>query len=85
MQTNPNTSPIADPDDDDTDGCLCGMDHLDEEATLDEELPVASGGVETDDEEQTDEDEDDADGSERGLASEDETTDEELPIAIGGT
>jgi hypothetical protein len=83
MSTDPNTLPIADPDDDDADGCLCGMDHLDEDATLDEELPVASGGIEADDEKPTDED--DADESERGSTPEDQTTDEELPIAVGGT
>ncbi|MCK1481029.1 hypothetical protein IVB27_41485 [Bradyrhizobium sp. 197] len=82
---NPDTSLAKDPGDDDTDGCLCGMDHLDEDATLDEELPAGIGGIETDAEKWSDNDEDDVDGREIGLASDDQTTDEELPIAFGGT
>ena len=45
-------SPATDDDAEDADGCLCGMDHLDDDPTSDLELPAASGGVETDDEEQ---------------------------------
>lgn len=83
MPIDPKTSPATDQDDDDSDGCLCGMDHLDEEATSDEELPQASGGVQTDDQEQPDEDEDDIDGCDIDF-TDDQTTDEELPVAIGG-
>jgi hypothetical protein len=85
MPIDRDTTTAADQDDDDADGCLCGMDHLDENATLDEELPDASGGVETDDEVQPDEDEDDVDGCELDFTAEDQTSDEELPIAVGGT
>jgi hypothetical protein len=28
------------------DGCLCGLDHAEHEATPDDELPPATGGVE---------------------------------------
>jgi hypothetical protein len=84
MPIGPDTSLAADQDDDDTDGCVCGMDHLDEDVTSDEELPNASGGVETDDEEQPDADEDDIDACELDFTIDDQTTDEELPVAIGG-
>lgn len=40
----PHEDYIAGPNDDDIDGCAC--DFADEDATLDEELPVANGGVE---------------------------------------
>jgi hypothetical protein len=84
MSIDPDTSPAADQDDDDADDCLCGMDHLEEDATPDEELPNASGGVETDDEQQPDKGEDDVDGCELDFSVEDQTTDEELPVAVGG-
>ncbi|MGX7708978.1 hypothetical protein [Methylobacterium sp. Gmos1] len=35
------------PDDHDhADGCLCGLDHGEHDATLDHDLPAAEGGVE---------------------------------------
>jgi hypothetical protein len=33
-------------DHDHADGCLCGHDHADRDATLDHDLPAADGGVE---------------------------------------
>ncbi len=79
-------SPATDDDAEDADGCLCGMEHLDDDATSDLELPSASGGVETDEEERPD-DHDDVDGCELDefdFTETDQTTDEELPVASGG-
>ena len=70
--------------DDDEDECICGMEHLEDEATSDEELPPASGGVETAEEEHQD-NEDDVDGCELDFTAAEQTDDEELPAAIGGT
>jgi len=77
-------SALTDDDDDDADGCLCGMEHLDEDTTSDLELPMVAGGVETDDDVHPDDDEDDVDGCELDFTKTDQTTDEELPIASGG-
>jgi hypothetical protein len=77
-------SPATDDDAEDADGCLCGMEHPDDEATSDLELPSASGGVDTGDEEQPDDNEDDVDGCELDFTTTDQTTDEELPVAVGG-
>jgi hypothetical protein len=71
-------------DDEDEDSCLCGMDHPDDDATSDLELPSASGGVDTDDEEPPADDEDDVDGCELDFTTTDQTTDEELPVTVGG-
>ena len=84
MSVDPDTSLAVDQDDDEADGCLCGLDHLNEDITSDLELPITSGGVETGEEAQPDADEDDVDGCELNFAAEDQTTDEELPIAFGG-
>lgn len=73
-----------DDDSEDADGCLCGMDHLDDDATSDLELPSASGGVETGDDEPPDDNEDDVDRCELDFSQTDQTTDEELPVAAGG-
>jgi hypothetical protein len=71
------------PDDEDADGCLCGMEHLEDEATSDEELPAASGGIEAAEEEQLD-GEDDLDGCGLDFTAAEQTDDEELPAAVGG-
>jgi hypothetical protein len=78
-------SPATDDDAEDADGCLCGMEHLDDDVTSDLELPSASGGVEVDEEEQPGDDEDDIDGCGVDFTEIDQTTDEELPVAAGGT
>jgi hypothetical protein len=72
-------------DDEDTDGCLCGLEHSDDDVTLDEELPIASGGVEVEKQELSGRDEDDLDGCKLDFTAGDQTTDEELPVATGGT
>jgi hypothetical protein len=77
-------SPATDDDAEDADGCLCGMEHLDDEATSDLELPSTSGGVDTGDEQQPADNEDDVDGCELDFTKIDQTTDEELPVAVGG-
>ena len=78
-------SPVTSDDDDDADGCLCGMEHLDEEATSDLELPSASGGIEADRDAQPADDETDVDGCELDFTESDQTTDAELPVTAGGT
>ena len=81
------TSPTPEEDDADADDCLCGLEHGDDEATLDQELPVASGGVETDRNEpkaEDAEDESEIDGCELDFSTADQTSDEELPVSIGG-
>jgi hypothetical protein len=77
-------SPVTNNDDEDADGCLCGMEHLDEDATSDLELPSASGGIEADKDEQRADDETDVDGCELDFTGTDQTTDEELPVTAGG-
>jgi hypothetical protein len=85
MPDDRDTSPDADEDDADADGCLCGIDHGDDdEVTLDQELPTASGGVDTNDEDHLAENEDDVDGCELDFSEVDQTTDEELPVSAGG-
>ena len=76
--------PFSAPDDEDTDNCLCGLEHLEDEAISDEELPPASGGIETSEQEQSD-DETDLDGCELDFTLADPTGDDELPAAVGGT
>jgi len=76
-------SPPVPDDDEDADDCICGMEHLDE-ATSDEELPSASGGVEASEEEQQG-NEDDVDGCELDFSAVEQTDDKELPVAVGGT
>ena len=78
-------SPATDDDSEDADGCLCGIDHRDDDETSDLEVPAASGGIETDDEEPPGDGEDDVDGCELDFTEIDQTTDEELPVAVGGT
>lgn len=39
---------MSDTDHDAHDGCLCGCDHAEHEATPDHELPAAQGGVQGD-------------------------------------
>ena len=72
------------PDDDDEDDCLCGLDHREDEATSDVELPPATGGVETTAAAaEQPEDEDAIDGCDVDLTLE-PTNDQELPAATGG-
>ena len=73
------------PDDDgeDEDACICGMEHIADETTSDEELPPASGGIEAAKEEHQD-NEDDLDGCELDFTATEQTNDEELPMAVGG-
>jgi hypothetical protein len=74
--------PIA--QDEDADDCMCGMEHLEDEATPDEQLPPASGGIGIAEEEEQD-NEDDVDGCELDFNAAEQTDDEELPAAVGGT
>ncbi|KMO33309.1 hypothetical protein VQ02_21175 [Methylobacterium variabile] len=47
MTAHPTAERTRAPDDHDhADGCLCGHDHADGEATHDHDLPAAEGGVE---------------------------------------
>jgi hypothetical protein len=74
--------PVPD-DDEDADDCICGMEHLEDETTSDAELPQATGGIETAEEERLG-DEDDVDGCELDFTAVEQTGDEELPVAVGG-
>jgi hypothetical protein len=65
-------------DDDGSDGCLCGLEHIESESTSDIELPQASGGVETETDEEP-EHGDEVDGCDLDFALGDATSDEELP------
>jgi len=76
-------APTLPDDDEDADHCICGMEHLEDEVTSDEELPPASGGIETDEDEHQ-ENEDDLDGCELDFTAAEQTGDEELPAAVGG-
>jgi hypothetical protein len=78
------TAPPPDDDHDDADGCLCGLEHVDDDATSDLELPTTSGGVEIVDDELPADDEDDVDGCDLDFAEVDHTADEELPVTVGG-
>jgi hypothetical protein len=71
-------------DDEDADDCICGMELHEDEATSDAELPPASGGVETAQEEAQD-GEDDVDGCSLDFTAAEQTDDKELPAAVGGT
>jgi hypothetical protein len=68
--------------DEEADDCICGVEHLAEEATSDTDLPPASGGIEPEAEPQ--DSEDDVDGCELDFTIADQTSDEELPAAAGG-
>jgi len=70
--------------DDDADDCICGLEHVEGEATSDEELPAASGGIETARAEPQD-DHDDVDGCELDFTAAEQTDDEHLPPTVGGT
>jgi hypothetical protein len=73
--------PGIDEDDDHVDGCVCDLERDDGEATLDVELPAATGGVEAPshgDAESVD------DVGDVEIDEAEVTTDEELPVAIGG-
>ena len=69
-------------DDEDADDCICGMQHLEDDATSDEELRPANGGIETREEQQDNEAE--VDGCELDFTAAEQTDDKELPAAVGG-
>jgi hypothetical protein len=73
---------IAD-DNEDADSCVCGLEHVDDDVTSDEELPPTSGGIARATEAAL-EDEGDVDGCELDFAAGEQTDDEELPAAVGG-
>ncbi|HUI95803.1 MAG TPA: hypothetical protein VLX44_08640 [Xanthobacteraceae bacterium] len=72
------------PDDEDEDSCICGMEHLEDEVTADEELPPSTGGIEAAEDEPSRND-DDVDGCGLDFTAIEQTGDEELPEAVGGT
>jgi hypothetical protein len=74
---------VAGEDEEGVDSCICGMEHLEDEVTSDEELPPATGGVTTSAEEFL-ENEDDIDGCELDFTTAEQTKDEELPVSVGG-
>jgi len=82
MPTEGDARAVPRDDDDDADDCVCGMEHLEDEATSDEELPPASGGIATAVEEPQD-NEDDVDGCELDFTAAEQTDDEELPASAG--
>ena len=75
-------APAVDSNEDDVDSCGCDVEFHDSEATPDEELPPATGGVEAGSEEGADDEE--VDGCDLDFAEVDLTSDEELPVAVGG-
>jgi hypothetical protein len=68
-------------DEDQIDGCLCGVE-FNSDALADADLPPAAGGVQAAVEEHRDEDE--VDGCDVRSNGNDVTTDRELPVAAGG-
>jgi hypothetical protein len=85
MPVVPDTPADTHEDDEDSDGCLCGLEHIETESTSDVELPQASGGVETEADEAPEyDDENEVDGCDLDFALDDPTRDEELPVATGG-
>jgi hypothetical protein len=82
MPADGDASPVADVDED-ADDCICGLEHREDEATADAELPPASGGVGIDEEEPQD-NEDDVDGCALDFTQAEQTDDKELPAAVGG-
>ena len=73
---------IVAPADDELDGCLSGADIGAADATPDDQLPAAAGGVAA--LPQRDADEDHADGCAPAANAASVTTDHELPAAAGG-
>jgi hypothetical protein len=71
-------------EDHDEDSCVCGLEHVDDEVTADEELPSAAGGIAQAVTEEAQENEDDVDGCEIDFLVAEQTDDEELPPAAGG-
>ena len=67
---------MTEENEDDVDGCDAAIG--DEDATADEALPVAEGGV------AVEQNEDDIDGCNAQIHDRDATPDEELPAAEGG-
>lgn len=74
--------PVAVDDMEHFDGCTCDLEFDDDEATSDEDLPMASGGVEATLEVHDNPDE--LDGCALDFTSGEMTADEELPAAEGG-
>ena len=70
------------PHDDDLDFCTCDIEIEDSEATPDEELPAASGGLDSIPE--TAGDLEETDGCEVGFTESDAVADEDLPTSAGG-
>ncbi|HXW26077.1 MAG TPA: hypothetical protein VEK73_15140 [Xanthobacteraceae bacterium] len=70
-------------DDEDEDTCLSGTEHVEGEATSDEELPPASGGVQTAEAKQQG-NEDSVDGCDLDFTNAPQTDDADLPAATGG-
>jgi hypothetical protein len=81
MVENTNTN-HGDGDEDDIDGCVCGVEFNAGTATLDSQLPPAFGGVA--EPSQPPENEDGIDGCDAIPSGTNFTTDEELPPAVGG-
>ena len=71
------------PDDEDTDSCLCGMSHNEQDATSDEDLPPASGGIARA-ANAPGTDETDLDGCDVDFTQDQQTGDADLPAATGG-
>jgi hypothetical protein len=72
-------------DDEHADHCTCGLETTEAEATLDVELPPASGGVHIAEESGDDaENEEHIDCCDIDFTAVEPTTDEELPITVGG-
>lgn len=70
-------------DNEDADSCLCGLEHNEDDATSDEELPPASGGIASA-AGAPEKDEPDLDGCDMDFAQAQQTGDDQLPAATGG-
>ena len=76
---------VTHPDEEHIDGCLCGSGLGAADATPDDQLPAASGGVALPPPPpDSDNDHDHADGCDAVAGATDFTTDEALPPAAGG-
>lgn len=67
---------------DETDGCICDLTLGDDEVTSDEDLPIATGGVDT--EPDLDSGDESTDGCDLDFNEGQLTPDEDLPFAVGG-
>ena len=84
MPTDRGVPPDVGEDSEDMDSCVCGLEHLDDEVTSDEELPPTSGGIAKAETEEDQDNEDDIDGCGLDFLEAEPTNDEELPAAAGG-